>query len=104
MPIYEYKCSACGFQKDYLQKMSDTPLTTCPECHKDSFSKLLSAPGFQLTGSGWYATDFKGGAKSGGGSTGGSSGGTSSSASSEGGASASSNTSASSCSTACACH
>lgn len=63
MPIYEYRCDACGFQKDYLMKMSDAPLTTCPECSKETFSKMLSAAGFQLKGSGWYATDFKGGAK-----------------------------------------
>jgi putative FmdB family regulatory protein len=61
MPIYEYRCSACGFQKEYLQKLSDAPLVTCPECGKASFDKLLSAAGFQLKGSGWYATDFKGG-------------------------------------------
>lgn len=61
MPIYEYRCSACGFQKDHLQKMSDAPLTLCPECGKESYAKLLSAAGFQLKGSGWYATDFKGG-------------------------------------------
>jgi putative FmdB family regulatory protein len=59
MPIYEYRCSACGFQKEYLQKVSDPLLKTCPECKKDSFSKMLSAAGFQLKGSGWYATDFK---------------------------------------------
>ena len=63
MPIYEYRCDACGFQKDYLMKMSDAPLTTCPQCSKQTFSKMLSAAGFQLKGSGWYATDFKGGAK-----------------------------------------
>ena len=63
MPIYEYRCDACGFQKEFLQKMSDPTLTTCPECKKESFSKLLSAAGFQLKGSGWYATDFKGGSK-----------------------------------------
>jgi len=63
MPIYEYRCDACGFQKDYLMKMSDAPLTTCPECSKQTFSKMLTAAGFQLKGSGWYATDFKGGAK-----------------------------------------
>ncbi|WP_430626796.1 FmdB family zinc ribbon protein [Thiobacter aerophilum] len=61
MPIYEYRCSSCGFQKEYLQKMSDAPLTTCPECGKETFAKMLSAAGFQLKGSGWYATDFKGG-------------------------------------------
>ena len=61
MPIYEYKCSDCGFQKEVIQKMSDAPLTTCPECGKEAFSKMLSAAGFQLKGSGWYQTDFKGG-------------------------------------------
>ena len=63
MPIYEYRCNSCGFQKEFLQKVSDAPLTTCPECSKESFVKLLSAAGFQLKGSGWYATDFKGGSK-----------------------------------------
>lgn len=61
MPIYEYRCGSCGFQKDHLQKMSDPVLTVCPECHAESYSKQLSAAGFQLKGSGWYATDFKGG-------------------------------------------
>ncbi|MFM7697507.1 MAG: FmdB family zinc ribbon protein [Limnohabitans sp.] len=59
MPIYAYKCGACGFAKDLLQKISDPELTLCPDCSKPSFSKQLSAPGFQLKGSGWYATDFK---------------------------------------------
>ena len=59
MPIYEYRCDSCGFQKEHLQKMSDPLLTTCPECSQESYSKLLSAAGFQLKGSGWYATDFK---------------------------------------------
>jgi len=63
MPIYEYRCDACGFQKEFLQKMSAAPHTTCPECGKETFSKMLSAAGFQLKGSGWYATDFKSGAK-----------------------------------------
>jgi putative FmdB family regulatory protein len=53
MPIYEYRCDSCGFQKDHLQKMSDAQLTTCPECGKDSYGRLLSAAGFQLKGSGW---------------------------------------------------
>lgn len=65
MPIYEYRCSACGHQKDHLQKMSDAPLTTCPACGAEAYSKQLSAAGFQLKGSGWYATDFKGGSGSG---------------------------------------
>lgn len=63
MPIYEYRCDSCGFQKEHLQKISDPLLTTCPECGQESYSKLLSAAGFQLKGSGWYATDFKGGSK-----------------------------------------
>lgn len=61
MPIYEYRCSDCGFQKEYLQKMNDAPHTSCPECGQETFSKMLTAAGFQLKGSGWYATDFKGG-------------------------------------------
>jgi putative FmdB family regulatory protein len=60
MPIYEYRCSSCGFQKEYLRKLSDPVLTVCPECGKQTFCKMLSAAGFQLKGSGWYATDFKG--------------------------------------------
>lgn len=60
MPIYEYRCSSCGVQKDVMQKISDMPLTVCPACGKPTFSKQLSAAGFQLKGSGWYATDFKG--------------------------------------------
>lgn len=63
MPIYEYRCDSCGFQKEHLQKMSDAPLTACPECGQESYAKQLSAAGFQLKGNGWYATDFKGGAK-----------------------------------------
>jgi putative FmdB family regulatory protein len=63
MPIYEYRCAACGFQEEHLQKVSEPPLTVCPSCGKPRFEKLLSAAGFQLKGSGWYATDFKGGAK-----------------------------------------
>jgi putative FmdB family regulatory protein len=61
MPIYEYRCAGCGFQKEHLQKMSDAPLTECPSCGQGNYAKLLSAAGFQLKGSGWYATDFKGG-------------------------------------------
>lgn len=62
MPIYAYKCESCGFAKDALQKISDAPLTDCPACHAPSFKKQLTAAGFQLKGSGWYATDFKGAA------------------------------------------
>ncbi len=61
MPIYAYRCSSCGFQNDHLQKMSDPLLTDCPECGKPAYQKMLTAAGFQLKGSGWYATDFKGG-------------------------------------------
>ena len=61
MPIYAYRCESCGFQKDALQKMSDAPLTHCPECGKDTFRKQVTAAGFQLKGSGWYVTDFRGG-------------------------------------------
>jgi putative FmdB family regulatory protein len=59
MPIYAYKCSACGFAKDSLQKMSDAPLTVCPSCGKSAFEKQVTAAGFQLKGSGWYVTDFR---------------------------------------------
>lgn len=62
MPIYAYKCDACGHAKDVLQKVSDAPLTVCPACGAESFHKQLTAAGFQLKGSGWYATDFKGSA------------------------------------------
>ena len=65
MPIYEYRCGACGAQKEFLQKIADAPIAICPSCGSDSFTKMLSAAGFQLKGSGWYATDFKGGGKSG---------------------------------------
>ena len=61
MPIYAYKCESCGFAKDVLQKMSDALLTDCPACAAATFKKQLTAAGFQLKGSGWYATDFKGG-------------------------------------------
>jgi putative FmdB family regulatory protein len=61
MPIYAYKCESCGHAKDVLQKMSDVPLTDCPACGAPTFKKQLTAAGFQLKGSGWYATDFKGG-------------------------------------------
>ncbi len=63
MPIYAYACSACGHAEDVMQKMSDAPLTTCPKCGADRFGKQLTAAGFALKGTGWYATDFKGGSK-----------------------------------------
>jgi putative FmdB family regulatory protein len=59
MPIYEYRCEACGHQEEHLQKLSEKPLSVCPSCGKRSYKKQLSAAGFQLKGSGWYATDFK---------------------------------------------
>ncbi len=61
MPIYAYKCESCGHAKDVLQKISDAPLSDCPACGKPTFSKQLTAAGFQLKGSGWYVTDFRGG-------------------------------------------
>ena len=61
MPIYAYKCSACGFAKDVLQKISDAPLSDCLSCGQPAFEKQVTAAGFQLKGSGWYVTDFRGG-------------------------------------------
>jgi len=61
MPIYAYRCADCGHTKDVLQKLSDPALTTCPSCGAASFSKQVTAAGFQLKGSGWYVTDFRGG-------------------------------------------
>ena len=63
MPIYAYKCSACGHAQDVLQKMSDDPLTVCPACHGATYAKQVTAAGFQLKGSGWYVTDFRDGGK-----------------------------------------
>ena len=59
MPIYEYRCASCGFEEEYLQKVSDPLLTKCPKCAKATFEKQVSAAGFHLKGNGWYATDFK---------------------------------------------
>src|SRR3954464_9509950 len=63
MPIYAYRCENCGFAKDVLQKLSDPVLSDCPQCGKSTFRKQLTAAGFQLKGSGWYVTDFRGGSK-----------------------------------------
>jgi putative FmdB family regulatory protein len=63
MPIYEYRCDACGHTLEAIQKFSDAALTDCPSCGKSSLKKLISAAGFQLKGSGWYASDYKGGSK-----------------------------------------
>ena len=64
MPIYAYRCASCGHAKDVLQKLSDPPLTVCPACGASSFAKQVTAAGFQLKGSGWYVTDFRGDKKS----------------------------------------
>ncbi len=64
MPIYAYKCEACGAAKDVLQKISDAALSDCPSCGQPTFRKQVTAAGFQLKGSGWYATDFRGGGSS----------------------------------------
>ncbi len=102
MPIYAYKCGSCGFAKDQLQKISDPALTECPACGQSTFTKQITAAGFQLKGSGWYATDFKGGAGSG----------TTSSPAADGAPASSTGTadtpsstaSASGCAASCACH
>ena len=60
MPIYAYRCAACGHHEDHLQRLADAPLTKCPACGKKKFEKQLTSAGFHLKGSGWYATDFKG--------------------------------------------
>lgn len=64
MPIYEYQCRSCGSKKEHLQKLSDEPIQVCPTCGANTYTKLISAAGFQLKGSGWYATDFKNGSQS----------------------------------------
>ena len=61
MPIYDYQCTSCGFKKEVMRKVSESSVTLCPECSKETFAKQVSAPAFQLNGTGWYATDFKGG-------------------------------------------
>jgi putative FmdB family regulatory protein len=112
MPIYAYRCETCGFAKDVLQKMSVDPLTQCPECGKDSFRKQVTAAGFQLKGSGWYVTDFRGGS---GGASAAASGPAAASTASDGAASSggsaassaggeSSSAPAASCGGGCACH
>jgi putative FmdB family regulatory protein len=103
MPIYAYKCGSCGFAKDQLQKISDPALTECPSCGQSTFTKQITAAGFQLKGSGWYATDFKGGSGGSGGTT---------SPTTDGAPASSSGTtdtpgttaSASGCAASCACH
>ncbi len=63
MPIYDYKCSSCGYQTEIIQKIIDAPIVVCPKCNKKTLKKLISAPSFRLKGSGWYETDFKTGKK-----------------------------------------
>jgi putative FmdB family regulatory protein len=63
MPIYEYRCDACGHELEAMQKMADAALTECPACNKSALKKLISAAGFRLKGGGWYETDFKSGSK-----------------------------------------
>ncbi|QYY32049.1 zinc ribbon domain-containing protein [Cupriavidus pinatubonensis] len=111
MPIYAYRCDACGHGRDVLQKMSDAPLTDCPSCGTaGTFKKQLTAAGFQLKGSGWYVTDFRGG--SGGTSAAATSGATGDAAAAPAAASTESSASttasaapaAGGCGSACACH
>ncbi|MEY2617237.1 MAG: hypothetical protein RL522_239 [Pseudomonadota bacterium] len=109
MPIYAYKCGSCGHAKDVLQKISDAALTACPACGAEAFSKQVTAAGFQLKGSGWYATDFRGG--SGASSTSGDSAAASATkpadsapASSSSSSSDAPTASAGGCGSACACH
>ncbi|MCG5261511.1 zinc ribbon domain-containing protein [Cupriavidus gilardii] len=108
MPIYAYRCDACGHGRDVLQKMSDAPLTDCPSCNTaGAFKKQLTAAGFQLKGSGWYVTDFRGGNSGGSASNGGSSdagSGTGAAKPAETSASASAAPAAGGCGSACACH
>lgn len=59
MPIYDFQCTSCGFKNELMRKMSDSAITLCPKCDKVTFTKMLSAPSFQLNGTGWYASDFK---------------------------------------------
>lgn len=92
MPIYEYRCADCGAQHEHLQKLSDAPITRCPDCGSTHYAKLVSAAGFQLKGSGWYATDFKGGGSS------------STSSSSEGGEKTAATAGWGCCGGACGCH
>lgn len=103
MPIYAYRCGSCGHAKDVLQKLSDAPLTQCPSCGADAFSKQITAAGFQLKGSGWYATDFRGGS---GAAATTAAGGVTAAAAAPAAAEASSasSTSAAPCGGSCACH
>ncbi|MDE2075898.1 MAG: zinc ribbon domain-containing protein [Burkholderiales bacterium] len=101
MPIYAYRCDACGHTKDVLQKMSDPVLTTCPACGAEAFAKQLTAAGFQLKGSGWYATDFRSGS---GGTSAASTGPAASTATASDSSSSGGDSGASPCGSSCACH
>ena len=104
MPIYAYKCGSCGHSKDVLQKISDAPLTDCPACGAATFKKQLTAAGFQLKGSGWYATDFRGSASA---PAAGAAAGASAAVADSGTAAATSDapaTASTPCGSACACH
>lgn len=96
MPIYAYRCESCGHAKDVLQKISDAPLTVCPACGADAFRKQVTAAGFQLKGSGWYATDFKGGGAAAGAGA--------AAATAEAKAESKTETAAAPCGASCACH
>jgi putative FmdB family regulatory protein len=97
MPIYAYRCAECGHTKDVLQKLSDRALTDCPACGASAFAKQVTAAGFQLKGSGWYATDFKGGATAAAASE-------STAKPADGGGEAKPSAAAGACSASCACH
>jgi putative FmdB family regulatory protein len=88
MPIYDYQCNSCGHKAELMRKVSAAAVEACPVCAKETFAKQVSAPSFQLTGSGWYATDFKGG----------------SSAAKKTEAAPESNATPAACGTGCACH
>jgi len=112
MPIYAYRCESCGHAKDVLQKISDPVLTTCPACGAESFKKQITAAGFQLKGSGWYVTDFRGGsggtsapaAGAAAASTATAAAASDSSAPSSSSSSSGGDTAAGGCGTSCACH
>jgi putative FmdB family regulatory protein len=103
MPIYAYKCESCGAAKDVLQKISDPTLTDCPACGKPTFRKQVTAAGFQLKGSGWYATDFRGGSTGSAGSAGSTEASSGSSDSGSSGETASASAGAHGCSSDCSC-
>ncbi|MFD1122930.1 FmdB family zinc ribbon protein [Methylophilus flavus] len=92
MPIYDFQCSECGYQQELMRKVSAPNVDECPQCKQQTFSKKVSAPNFQLTGSGWYATDFKNGSASG------------SSKAAEPSSASTETASPAKCATGCACH